>query len=60
MTSSPSNRDASLAPPPQSKPASDNGEQLCEDAAPTPSKNVEMDQLLQTDFEIWLRHFGAC
>jgi hypothetical protein len=58
--SSSSNKDAHTGSPPPSDLAADGAQQVSEDVAAGQSKNVELEQLLESDFEMWLRHFGAC
>lgn len=60
MTFSSSNRDVSPDPTSQPAPCADDGEQVSEHAATTQPKSEQLEQLLETDFEVWLRHFGAC
>jgi hypothetical protein len=58
MTSSFSNRD--VPPDPQPAPCADGGEQLSYRVVATQSKGEELELLMESDFEVWLRHFGAC
>jgi hypothetical protein len=60
MTSSSSNRDVPSDPASQPAPHAEGGEEVSESAATTPPKREQLEQLLDTDFEVWLRHFGAC
>lgn len=60
MTFSSSNRDVPSDPASQPAPCADDGEQVSEHAATTQPKGEQPEPLLEIDFEVWLRHFGAC
>lgn len=47
-------------PGPSGEPPGRDGEQINATAAATSSEAGQLEELLEIDLEVWLRHFGAC
>jgi hypothetical protein len=60
MTGPSSNMEVPSDRTPQPTSNAQGGEQLKEDIGAAECKDVDLEQLLESDFDVWLRHFGFC